>query len=509
MRLVDWLTRGRATSLLMALFGLLALTACHANVAVNTTVTPDGSGQVETIVTLDPQAAAGLLDLDLGLGSSGLPLNDLGQSGWLVDKPQLDTNGATVVRATKKFGTPDQFGEIMAELNGPDGVFRNFSLTRTTGFARVDYAVSGSIDTTGGFESFADPELEAALGHSLGDIATNYKATPADVTFSFDVSLPGEAQTYSASALVKAENDATQGGWQASLADGEVKPVAITSGTREVVPRVLRGVAVVAGVMAVLLVFARLMRILLPDRRRRRPPRRPVSDVRAPVTVPPTTGQMPIIPPGTDYRWVAVDASGVLFREADEVTNMLVPFARKYGSTSSEAEIESRLRWLRLGRITSAEFWAAIGVAGNPDQLDTAYLSGHQLSSGVIRYLRNLRERGVKLACLTDDAPSWASRLRMSHSLETLIQAWVVSGNVGVTKPDRSIFEVLRRTAGEPPPHIMVIDDDLDVLDVARDLGFATAWFTATGHRSEARDHLVIRTFEVLDSELVESDRTS
>jgi putative hydrolase of the HAD superfamily len=506
MLLVRWMTRGKRASLLWAMFALVTLSACHTDVVVRAKVEDDGSGQIETTVILDAEAAEGLLDL--GLESTGLPLTDLAQSGWLVDPPQTDAAGATIIRATKEFGTPEQFHEVMAELSGPDGVFQNFTLTRKKVFARVDYAVTGSLDTTRGFDSFADPELEAALGTTIDEIANGYGAATDDVTVSFDMTLPGDLQDAGTTGLVKARDGTTEAVWQITLADSEVIPVTVASATRLVVPRVLRGVAIVAGVMAVLIVFARLLRIARPDRRRR-PPRRPLSDVRSATPTAAPTEPVAAIPAGTEYRWVAVDAMGVLFREADDVGKLLMPFARQHGSTCPDAEIISRLRWLRMGRITTGEFWSAIGVEGDADQLDAGYLAGHQLSPGVIRYLRNLRERGVKLACITDDNVTWSSRLRMRHSLETLIQVWVVSGAVGATKPDRSIFEVLRRFAQEAPAHILFIDDDLDVLDAARALGFATAWFNAEAQPSQSRGHTIIRSFEVPHHDLVESDRGS
>jgi FMN phosphatase YigB (HAD superfamily) len=77
-----------------------------------------------------------------------------------------------------------------------------------------------------------------------------------------------------------------------------------------------------------------------------------------------------------------------------------------------------------------------------------------------------------------------------------LIDPWVVSGSVGVRKPDAPIFEVLRRIASEPPNTILIVDDDLDVLDAARRLGFGTTWFKPRGDRADARGHDLWRRFE-------------
>lgn len=119
----------------------------------------------------------------------------------------------------------------------------------------------------------------------------------------------------------------------------------------------------------------------------------------------------------------------------------------------------------------------------------------------MVRYLRKLRSDGVRAACITNDGADWAHKLRASHSLDGLIDPWVVSGSVGVRKPDAPIFEVLRRIAGVPVNQILIVDDDLDVLDAARQLGFGTAWFKPDGEKADARDHDLWRRFDSEDEE--------
>ncbi len=506
MLLIRRITRGRAASLTLALFALLVLSGCRASVDVVARVQEDGSGTVEATAVLDAEAAAALLDLSLD--STGMPLGDLSQAGWVVQPPTPDGAGNTVIKASKEFGTPEQFAEVMAELNGSGGVYRGFTLTRTRRFARVDYELVGQLDTTQGLEAFTDPELDAALGRDASAMAVEiYHVDPANIAVSFDVVLPGTLQTSSLGGVVKEGDDATEVSWQATMADGDATELGLVSVTRQVVPRALRGLAVLTGVLAVVIVFARILRIVLPDRRRR-PPRRHTSAIRPLDPRAATLNQGPPVelpPPGEDgHGWVVVDGMGVLFRETDPVENLLIPFARQMGSPRTDTEILARARALRLGRMTTGELWASLGVAGDPEELDAAYLAHHQLSPGVIRYLRSLREQGVRLACIADDAAAWNARLRVSHSLETLIELWVVSGSVGAVKPDRSLYEVLRRFAQESPSRILVIDDDRAMLDAARALGYATAWFTSTGTRAEAGDHQVIRSFEGATDDLVE-----
>ncbi|MFV0525179.1 MAG: HAD family hydrolase [Acidimicrobiales bacterium] len=489
--------RSTVRLLLLVAALILGLSACRASVEVTSTVEQDGSGVVEVVAQLDPAASEALIDLDID--GDGLPLADLAQAGWQVDPPTTAPDGSTTIAVSKAFGTPEQYGEVMAELNGPDGPFRDFTLVRRRGFAEVDYAVTGQIDTSDGFESFGDTPLSETLDLTLTQIATRYGAEPDDVQLSAVVVLPGQTQGEPSAGVVSDEDGGRASGrWETTLAEGAVTDVALETGTRQVAALVFQGMAVLTGVLALVLLLAQLLRIVRPDRRRPTPRRTSAVTAR---TTSPTPAAPATLPDATEgavsrARVMALDGHGVLYREADDVGNVLIPFVRERGTSVPDEEIVARARQLRLGRLTSAEFWALMGVNGDADELDAAYVSRHQLSPGVIRYLRAQRDAGVRVACITNDCQAWATRLRAGHSLERLIDPWVISGSVGVLKPDRPIFEVLRRVTRESASQIMVLDDDLDVLDAARDLGFATLWFAPGGTQADARGHRMLRSFE-------------
>lgn len=524
---------GRALLGLALALGLAVLTGCQADLAVKTTVENDGSGVVVAEVVLDDEAASGLMELDPE--SDGLPLRDLFSAGWEVGSP-TPTDEGTVITASKRFGTPDQFGEVMAELSSEDGLFRNFKLSRNQSFGRLDYSVDGDIVTSDGFDTFADEALTEALGSDLATVAEFYQADPSQVTVRAEVTLPGELQEDASIGQVTVpEPGVVVGRWQTTLAGPGQVDVVLNTTRRSITAQVIRGLAVVAGVLAALLLFGRLVR-WAGGRARRKPPAPKVRPAdahgRRPGEVAATaagraaavTGE--VRPAGNNsgpagahgpnagassseengrrelpYRVVALDGMGVLYKEGDDIRNLLIPFARSVGSIVPDEEITAKARLVSLGRMTSSDFWISIGVPGDSNQLDAAYLATHQLTPGVVKYLRSLRDRGIKAACITNDGTRWATKLRATHSLENLIDPWVVSGSVGVRKPDPPIFEVLRRVAGEPAEAILVVDDNLDTLDAARNLGFLTAWFAPQGRSDEARGHDIWRRFDIDDGE--------
>ena len=192
---------------------------------------------------------------------------------------------------------------------------------------------------------------------------------------------------------------------------------------------------------------------------------------------------------------------GVLYREGSDIAEILIPFAREMGSTASDEVIRAKARAMSLGRLAPVELWKSLGIEGDPDELDDLYLSRHQLNPGVVKFLRELRDRGIRVACITNDSTTWANKLIVRHSLDGLIDPWIISGAVGVRKPDAPIYEVLRRVTAEPASSILVVDDELDNLDAARELGFRTAWFAPAGDRAGARGHPILRSFSLDASE--------
>lgn len=476
-------------------------TACEATLDVVVQVEEGGSGVVRAELVLDQEATDALLDLDDG---STLQLADLARASWTIGPPEQGEAGETTITAEKAFGTPPEFAEIMEELSD-NKILRDFALTRTQSFGQVDYGMTGVVDTTEGLSAFGDPELETALGQSLISIIGGppYNASAEDITLNVTVLLPGQLQEEGSNGSITADEFETMAQWSAVVSDREEQSLTLMSTRRSTSAQVLRGVAVVAGALAALIAFAQLLRIVGGFRRTKTKPKVRPTDARGRPSEP--TIEQPVVEVEEDpvessagYRVVALDGMGVLYREGNDVRNLLIPFARERGATASDEDIIVKARLLSLGRMTPADFWKIIGVDGDPNELDTAYLGMHQLMPGVVKYLRSLRDNGVRAACITNDAAAWATKLRAGHSLEGLVDPWVVSGSVGVRKPDRPLFEVLRRVIGEPAGSILVIDDDLNNLDTARDMGFGTAWFSVDGGRDEARGHELFHSFDAV-----------
>jgi hypothetical protein len=193
---------------LPALLVALVAAGCQVQTEVTVEMADDGSGTVEVAVGLDEGAMAELPDLDSSGSSDAADLSqlvrveDLTSTGWTVGEPEA-SDGVTWLRITKPFGTPEEAGQILAELTGPEGGLRDLQLSRSRGFGSTSYDFSGTADLSAGLESFGDAGLAEALdGEPLGEDAAAIQERLGQplaemLTLDVVVALPGATKTFS------------------------------------------------------------------------------------------------------------------------------------------------------------------------------------------------------------------------------------------------------------------------------------------------------------------------
>src|SRR5215207_5524318 len=137
-----------------ALLLVLLAAACQVEADVVVQMRDDGSGTVTVTVTLDPEAAARIPDL-----ADQLQVDDLEEVGWRIDGPATVEGGGVQIQATRGFDDPAQGAQVLAELTGPDGVFRDVELSRERQFARTTYSFHATADASGGVAALADEAL--------------------------------------------------------------------------------------------------------------------------------------------------------------------------------------------------------------------------------------------------------------------------------------------------------------------------------------------------------------
>jgi epoxide hydrolase-like predicted phosphatase len=143
---------------------------------------------------------------------------------------------------------------------------------------------------------------------------------------------------------------------------------------------------------------------------------------------------------------------------------------------------------LETGRLSEAEFLSQIGVQLS-EQLARAidmgsfgerYFAHLEPNEPMIGYMRELRERGYKLAICTNNVREWEHRWRAMLPVEEIFDVVVDSAFVGTRKPEPRIYEMTLEALGVEAGSALLIDDIEANCTGARAVGIHAVWFQSS-----------------------------
>ena len=175
-------------------------------------------------------------------------------------------------------------------------------------------------------------------------------------------------------------------------------------------------------------------------------------------------------------RCLVLDAMGVLFAAADDVAELLIPFIRALGGERDARAVESVYLEASLGHIDADSFWVRVGLTPS---VELRYLAKHRLADGALEFLSRARLAGLPVWCLSNDVGRWSKHLRTALEIEPLLAGSVISGDVGVRKPDRGIYARLITATGAKPAELLFVDDRATNVAGAAAVGMHAVRFSA------------------------------
>lgn len=132
------------------------------------------------------------------------------------------------------------------------------------------------------------------------------------------------------------------------------------------------------------------------------------------------------------------------------------------------------------GEITDAEYWADVAQQLGLDDESLAlfrreYFAGDRLDNEMLSFIRDLRPR-IKTALLSNASP------HLMHLLEQMtvtdvFDEIVISGIVGVQKPDPAIYRIVLDRLRLAPEETIFVDDFVQNIQAAERLGMHTLHF--------------------------------
>jgi len=96
---------------------------------------------------------------------------------------------------------------------------------------------------------------------------------------------------------------------------------------------------------------------------------------------------------------------------------------------------------------------------------------------GSVEILQSLREAGYPLYALSNWSAEKFALIRRRYDFLDWFKTIIISGSVGMVKPDPQIFDLTFNQIGYPASECLVIDDSEQNIRVAQDLGCLTIHF--------------------------------
>jgi epoxide hydrolase-like predicted phosphatase len=144
---------------------------------------------------------------------------------------------------------------------------------------------------------------------------------------------------------------------------------------------------------------------------------------------------------------------------------------------------------LETGRLTEAAFLSALGAElsgalGREVELHgfgERYFEHLHPNERLIGYMRELRDRGYKMAICTNNVREWEALWRAKLPVDEIFDLVVDSAFVGTRKPERQIFDITLERLGVDAQAALLIDDVEINCVAAQELGIRAVRF----HSSE------------------------
>ncbi|MDQ3956971.1 MAG: HAD family phosphatase [Actinomycetota bacterium] len=188
----------------------------------------------------------------------------------------------------------------------------------------------------------------------------------------------------------------------------------------------------------------------------------------------------------TGFRALVVDFGGVL---TTSLQLAMIEFATRNGIELQDlaraalggyvGEEDALVFDFETGKISEAEFCTAFatrlerasGVRVEPEGLVSRMFGGLRLEEAMVGAVAAARSHGLKTGLLSN---SWGTGLYPRDRLTALFDVMVISGEVGLRKPDPAIFELTVERLGVRASACVFVDDHPGHLASARDAGMAT-----------------------------------
>lgn len=171
-------------------------------------------------------------------------------------------------------------------------------------------------------------------------------------------------------------------------------------------------------------------------------------------------------------RLIAFDLFGVIFTEGHLVSNVLM---KLLPAGMDQSRVKSAYEYFNTAQINEQQFWQLLDVS-NAEKIRHTFLQSFKVDTDLLAVIDSLQTT-YRFAIVSNLPPDWADELTSIHRLEKNFSPLVFSGHVRLKKPQPEIYQILMSQTSIKAEQILFIDDKLENLQAAYQLGIKTVYF--------------------------------
>lgn len=149
----------------------------------------------------------------------------------------------------------------------------------------------------------------------------------------------------------------------------------------------------------------------------------------------------------------------------------------------------------RTNKISDDEFWRLaidrLGIHAGRDELEKKWIEGYELISGTKELILQLRKK-YKIYFLSDNVHTRATQLNNRYHFVSLFDGGIFSHEVGIRKPNPTIYHLLLKKACVKASEAIYIDDKYECTEPAAKLGCTTFVFESVDKLKEDLNNIGI-----------------
>ncbi|MCD6381560.1 MAG: HAD family hydrolase [Candidatus Aenigmarchaeota archaeon] len=183
---------------------------------------------------------------------------------------------------------------------------------------------------------------------------------------------------------------------------------------------------------------------------------------------------------------IAFDIMGVLFPESHMVRNGLMKVLPNHDYSA----VKHFYNLYTIGQISRKEFWSKLNVR-NFKEIEEKFLDLFSIDKDIFNVLEYLKQK-YKLGIITNHTTEWFEYLDKKFGFKKFFSIIIISSEIKERKPNSRIFRIFLEKANISGNEVYFIDDKLENLKFASQLGIKTIWLKRGGQKNDFEPNFII-----------------